>query len=81
MSNGNKDKMIDLMVSLRKIWDDRDFVLGVCVHLKTDEHIQIMKEWLNKHKDEQIESDEILLKAIEIRYGKRFEIDGLTTRY
>lgn len=31
-----------------------------------------MIDWLNKHQDEQIESDEILLKAMEIRYEKTF---------
>lgn len=78
MSNG--DKMVELMVMLRKVWDTKDFVLGVCVHLKSDDKVQRMIDWLNKHKDEQIESDEILLKAMEIRYGNRYEVNGLTTR-
>lgn len=75
-----KEKTIDLMRMLCNIWDDKDFVLGVCVHLKTEEKVDEMIEWLNKHKDEQIESDEILLKAMEIRYEKRLEANGLTTR-
>lgn len=54
--------------------------MGVCVHIKTEEKVQEMIDWLDKHKDEQIESDEILLKAMEIRYEKRLEANGLTTR-
>lgn len=75
-----KEKTIDLMRMLCNIWDDKDFVLGVCVHLKTEKKVDELIEWLNKHKGEQIESDEILLKAMEIRYEKRLEVNGLTTR-
>lgn len=75
-----KEKTVALMKELCKIWDDKDFVLGVCVHLKTEEKVQEMMDWLNKHKDEQIESDEVTLKAMEIRYNNRFEVNGLMTR-
>lgn len=71
---------VELIKKLRQIWDDKDFCIGVNAHLKNDEHITQMLDWLNKHKDEQIESDEVALKAMEIRYGKRFEVADLTTR-
>lgn len=75
-----KERTIDLMHMLCNVWDDKDFVLGVCVHLKTEEKVNEMIEWLNKHKDEQIESDEILAKALEIRYEKKLDINGIIVR-
>lgn len=75
-----KERTIDLMHMLCNVWDDKDFVLGVCVHLKTEEKVNEMIDWLNKHKDEQIESDEILAKALEIRYEKKLDINGIIVR-
>ena len=76
----SKDKTAALMTELRKIWDDKDFVIGVCVHLKNDDHTQNMMEWLKKHENETLESDEVLLKALEIRYNKKIYVEGLETR-
>lgn len=76
----SKEKTITLMNELCKIWDDKDFAIGVCVHLKNDDHIQKMVDWLRKHENEVLESDEVLLKALEIRYNKKIYVDGLETR-
>ena len=76
----DKDKTITLMNELCKIWDDKDFVIGVCAHLKNDDHIQKMMDWLKKHANETLESDEVLLKALEIRYDKKIYVEGLETR-
>lgn len=75
-----KERTIDLMRMLCNVWDDKDFVLGVCVHLKTEGKVNEMIDWLNKHEDEQIESDEILAKALEIRYEKKLDINGIIVR-
>lgn len=76
----DKDKTIALMNELCKVWNDKDFVIGVCVHLKKDDHIQKMMNWLKKHENETLESDEVLLKALEIRYDKKIYVEGLETR-
>ena len=64
-----KERTIDLMRILCNVWDDKDFVLGVCVHLKTEGKV-----------NEMIESDEILAKALEIRYEKKLDINGIIVR-
>lgn len=71
---------VELLKRLRKIYDDKDFCLGVYAHLKNDNHVNQMISWLDKHKDEEISSSEILLKSMEIRYEKRLEANGVTTR-
>jgi acylphosphatase len=77
MVSENRKIMIRKLID---IWNDKDFLLGVNVHLKTEENVSKMIEWLEKHQNEQIESDEVLLKAMEIRYGERLNVNGLTTR-
>lgn len=76
----DNDPMFLLMKRLKKIWDTRDFILGVCVHLKTEEAVKEMTDWLDRHKDEEIPRDEILLKALEIRYNEKYNDDGFVTR-
>lgn len=77
MVSENRREMIRLLIS---VWEDRDFLIGVNAHLKNESHVDQMVEWLKRHNEEEISSSEILLKAMEIRYGKRFEANGVTTR-
>lgn len=69
-----------LVRKLKKIRNDDDFILGVGCDLKTNEHVQLMIDWLTKHENEEISSSEVLLKSLEIEKGKKFEVNGLITR-
>lgn len=61
----DRRKMTRMLID---VWEDRDFLIGVNAHLKTDNHVKKMIIWLNSHKD--AESDEVLKVALDIRHGK-----------
>lgn len=70
----------ELTRKLIGVWEDRDFLLGVNTHLKTEGNVKEMLKWLDKNNDKKLESDEVLLKAMEIRYGNKLKVNGLATR-
>lgn len=60
---------LNLVKELRKIWDNDDFVLGVRIHLKTDDERQ---EVIDAIKTKEIDgSDEVALYALQIHQDRK----------
>ncbi len=60
---------MELVKELRRVWDNDDFVLGVRVHLKTDDERQ---EVIDAIKIKEVEgSDEISLYALQIHQDRK----------
>lgn len=67
----NREKMI---VELSGIWNDVDFIAGVDVHLKTEAAVNKMLDFLDENKEINLNSDQVLKKALEIRYNREITI-------
>lgn len=81
MMKENRKKMNSL---LKQICDvpsyENDFIVGVNADLKTDNQVYEMVEWLEKYINSNLNTDEVTVKSMEIRHGKKFNVNGVTTR-
>lgn len=81
MMRENRKKMNSL---LKQICDvpsyENDFIVGVNVDLKTDNQVNEMVEWLEKYINSNLNTDEVTVKSMEIRHGKKLNVNGVTTR-
>ncbi len=77
----NRKKMNSL---LKQICDvpsyENDFIVGVNADLKTDNQVNEMLEWLEKHTNSNLNTDEVTVKSMEIRHGKKLNVNGVTAR-
>ena len=48
--------------------------------LKTDNQVNEMLEWLEKHTNSNLNTDEVTVKSMEIRHGKKLNVNGVTAR-
>lgn len=67
-------KRRELMIKLSEIWNDIDFILGVDVHLKTESSVNAMLNYLHDNRESDLKSDQVLKKALEIRYNHEITI-------
>lgn len=81
MMKENRKKMNSL---LKQICDvpsyENDFIVGVNADLKTDKQVNEMLEWLEKHTNSNLNTDEVTVKSMEIRHGKKLNVNGVTAR-
>ena len=81
MMKENRKKMNSL---LKQICDvpsyENDFIVGVNADLKTDNQVNEMLEWLEKHTNSNLNTDEVTVKSMEIRHGKKLNVNGVTAR-
>lgn len=81
MMRENRKKMNSL---LKQICDvpsyENDFIVGVNADLKTDNQVNEMVEWLEKYINSNLNTDEVTVKSMEIRHGKKLNVSGVTTR-
>lgn len=81
MMKENRKKMNSL---LKQICDvpsyKNDFIVGVNADLKTDNQVNEMLEWLEKHTNSNLNTDEVTVKSMEIRHGKKLNVNGVTAR-
>lgn len=81
MMKENRKKMNSL---LKQICDvpsyENDFIVGVNADLKTDNQVNEMLEWLEKHTNRNLNTDEVTVKSMEIRHGKKLNVNGVTAR-
>ena len=61
------DRRREMTRMLIEIWNDRDFLIGVNTHLKSENDIEQMISYLNENKN--LKSDEVLKKSMDIRYN------------
>ncbi|RHP24246.1 hypothetical protein DWZ66_08160 [Coprobacillus sp. AF34-1BH] len=77
----NRKKMNSL---LKQICDvpsyENDFIVGVNADLKTDNQVNEMLGWLEKHTNSNLNTDEVTVKSMEIRHGKKLNVNGVTAR-
>ncbi|WP_146139613.1 hypothetical protein [Faecalibacillus faecis] len=59
---------------------ENDFIVGVNADLKTDNQVNEMLEWLEKHTNSNLNTDEVTVKSMEIRHGKKLNVNGVTAR-
>lgn len=80
----NDDNRKKLNIILKEICDiddyENDFILGTNVCLKTDEQVKEMLDWLEKYKDSGLDTDEVTVKSLEIRHGRKLNVNGVTAR-
>lgn len=60
----SKECKAELIQALRKIFDDKDFVLGVLCDLGSDNDIQTVLDYIDNHKD--ANSEDIILLSLRI---------------
>nr|DAZ03182.1 MAG TPA: hypothetical protein [Caudoviricetes sp.] len=81
MMKENRKKMNSL---LKQICDvpsyENDFIVGVNADLKTDNQVNEMLEWLEKHTNSNLNTDEVTVKSMEIRHGKKLNVNSVTAR-
>lgn len=81
MMRENRKKMNSL---LKQICDvpsyENDFIVGVNADLKTDNQVNEMVEWLEKYINSNLNTDEVTVKSMEIRHGKKLNVNGVTAR-
>lgn len=81
MMKENRKKMNSL---LKQICDvpsyENDFIVGVNADLKTDNQVNEMVGWLEKHTNSNLNTDEVTVKSMEIRHGKKLNVNGVTAR-
>ena len=81
MMKENRKKMNSL---LKQICDvpsyENDFIVGVNADLKTDNQVNEMLEWLEKHTNSNLNTDEVTVKSMEIRHGQKSNVNGVTAR-
>lgn len=81
MMRENRKKMNSL---LKQICDvpsyENDFIVGVNADLKTDNQVNEMLGWLEKHTNSNLNTDEVTVKSMEIRHGKKLNVNGVTAR-
>ena len=81
MMKENRKKMNSL---LKQICDvpsyENDFIVGVNADLKTDNQVYEMVEWLEKYINSNLNTDEVTVKSMEIRHGKKLNVNGVTAR-
>ena len=81
MMRENRKKMNSL---LKQICDvpsyENDFIVGVNADLQTDNQVNEMVEWLEKYINSNLNTDEVTVKSMEIRHGKKLNVNGVTTR-
>ena len=81
MMKENRKKMNSL---LKQICDvpsyENDFIVGVNADLKTDNQVNEMLKWLEKHTNSNLNTDEVTVKSMEIRHGKKLNVNGVTAR-
>ncbi|RGT63980.1 hypothetical protein DWX05_02125 [Coprobacillus sp. AF18-15LB] len=81
MMKENRKKMNSL---LKQICDvpsyENDFIVGVNADLKTDNQVNEMLGWLEKHTNSNLNTDEVTVKSMEIRHGKKLNVNGVTAR-
>ena len=81
MMKENRKKMISL---LKQICDvpsyENDFIVGVNADLKTYNQVNEMLEWLEKHTNSNLNTDEVTVKSMEIRHGKKLNVNGVPAR-
>ena len=81
MMKENRKKMNSL---LKQICDvpsyENDFIVGVNADLKTDNQVNEMLELLEKHTNSNLNTDEVTVKSMEIRHGKKLNVNGVTAR-
>ena len=59
---------------------ENDFIVGVNADLKTGNQVNEMLEWLEKHTNSNLNTDEVTVKSMEIRHGKKLNVNGVTAR-
>lgn len=59
---------------------ENDFIVGVNADLKTDNQVNEMLGWLEKHTNSNLNTDEVTVKSMEIRHGKKLNVNGVTAR-
>ena len=81
MMKENRKKMNSL---LKQICDvpsyENDFIVGVNADLKTDNQVNEMLGWLEKHTNSNLNTDVVTVKSMEIRHGKKLNVNGVTAR-
>lgn len=81
MMKENRKKMNSL---LKQICDvpsyENDFIVGVNADLKADNQVNEMLGWLEKHTNSNLNTDEVTVKSMEIRHGKKLNVNGVTAR-
>ena len=81
MMKENRKKMNSL---LKQICDvpsyENDFIVGVNADLKTDNQVNEMLGWLEIHTNSNLNTDEVTVKSMEIRHGKKLNVNGVTAR-
>ena len=60
----SKECKTELIKALRKIFDDKDFVLGVLCDLESDNDIKTVLDYIDNHKD--ANSEDIILLSLRI---------------
>lgn len=60
----SKEKKKELIKALRKIFDDKEFVLGVLCDLASDEDIDIVLSYIKQH--ENVSAEDIILLSLNI---------------
>lgn len=59
---------------------ENDFIVGVNADLKTDNQVNEMVKWLEKYTNSNLSTDEVTVKSMEIRHGKKLNVNGITAR-
>lgn len=77
----NRKRMNSLLKQICDIPSyENDFIIGVNADLKTDNQVNEMLEWLEKHTNSNLNTDEVTVKSMEIRHDKKLNVNGVTTR-
>lgn len=82
MRNGeNRKKLNAILKDICDIEDyEKDFILSINACLKSDNQVTEMVEWLERYKDSNLDTDEVTVKSLEIRHGRKLEVNGVTAR-
>lgn len=77
----NRKKLNAILKEICDIEDyEKDFILGTNACLKTDDQVKEMLDWLEKHKDSGLDTDEVTVKSLEIRHSRKLEVNGVAAR-
>ena len=71
----NRKRMNSLLKQICDIPSyENDFIIGVNADLKTDNQVNEMLEWLEKHTNSNLNTDEVTVKSMEIRHDKKLKM-------
>lgn len=62
-----REKMTSL---LKKIWNQKDFILGINAHIKNEYALEAMVNYLEDNKDFELDPSDVTETALYIRFGE-----------